>query len=230
MKKLCVLLLSLVVWISNATVFAGEDEVVRDGRWFAIVKGKHAVFFYDPYQTRQDADGIIESVVYGRHMLDNSVIKPAFIKVNCEKRTIQNYAVAPDGSPQLAVDWHLPREKSVGEEWVKALCGLTTESGVKISFIGYMENPYHKDRAVHIYWLPEIEHSPSVPGGKTYQMVYYVESDGRGYDGFTYIDCEKNRYATATFLGLDLLTWESNPPAESVAGYLTFKACGKRPG
>jgi hypothetical protein len=111
---------------------------------------------------------------------------------------------------------------------VKSLCGYTTESGVKIAFIGFMENPYNKDRATHIFWLPEVEHQPSVPGGKTYQMIYYVENDNRGYDGFTYLDCENNRYATATFLGLDLLTWESNPPPESVAGYLMYKACGKR--
>lgn len=220
--------LSLLLVAFASVAFAGDDEVIRDGTWFAIVKGKYAVFFYDPYQTRQNADGIIESVVYGRHMLDGSVIKPAYIKVNCDKRTIQNYAVAPDNSPQLAVDWHVPREKSVGDEWVKTLCGFTTESGIKIAFIGYMENPYNKDRATHIYWLPEIEHSPSVPGGKTYQMVYYVENDNRGYDGFIYLDCEKNLYSTATFLGLDLLTWEANPPLESVAGYLMFKACGKR--
>ena len=225
MKKL---LLTLLVAFASVA-FAGDDEVIRDGRWLAMVKGKYAVFFYDPYQTRTDPDGIVESVVYGRHMLDGSVIKPAYIKVNCQNRMIQTYAVGPDNTPQLSGDWHVPRGKSVGDEWVKSLCGYTTESGVKISFLAYMENPYNKDRATHIYWLPEVERTPSVPGGKTYQMVYYVENDNRGYDGFLYLDCEKNRYATATFLGLDLLNWNENPPPESVAGYLMYRACGQRP-
>lgn len=223
-KKIIFLLLVALA----GSVSAGDDDVIREGTWLAIVKGKGRVFFYDPYQTKTNADGTIDSVVYGRYILDGSIIKPAFIKVNCDNRKLQTYAVATDGSPLLAGDWHTPRAKSVGDEWIKTLCGYTTESGIKISFIAYMENPYNKERATHIYWLPEVEHSPSVPGGKTYQMIYYVESDNRGYDGFAYIDCENNRYATANFLGLDLLSWEGNPPPESVAGYLMYKACGRR--
>ncbi len=225
MKK--ILFLFLMAWAG--TVFAGDDNVIRQGHWFAIAKGKTFVVFYDPYQTRQNANGFVESVVYSRHVLDGSAIKPLYIQVNCADSTLQTHLIASDGSRHLSKDWHVPRPKSFGEEWVKALCGFTTESGVKVAFIGYMENPYNPARATHIYWLPEVEHSPSVPGGKTYQLVYYVESDNRGYDGFIYLDCESNRYATASFLGLDLLDWEANPPPESVAGYLMYKACSKGP-
>ena len=229
MKKLLSLLLVSVASI----VFASDDDVIKAGTWLAITKGKdevgkNLVFFYDPYQTQQNAEGIIESVVYGRDALDGSTIKPSFIKVNCENKTLQRFVKAPDGSLQLTSDWRVPGQKTIGAEWVKSLCGYRTESGVKIDFLAYMENPYNPTRGIHIYWLPEIEHSPAVPGGKTYQMIYYVESDNQGYDGFAYLDCKSNRYATATFLGLDLLNWEDNPPKESVAGYLMYKACGKR--
>ena len=225
MKKL----LSLLLLAFAGTVFASDDPIVRAGHWFAIAKGETIVVFYDPYQTRQNADGFVESVVYSRHLLDGSLIKPSYIQVNCANRTLQVHSIGSSGQRQLTKDWHVPNDRSVGTEWVKTLCGYTTESGVKIAFIGFMENPYNPARSTHIYWLPEVEHSPSVPGGKTYQLIYYVDNDSRGYDGFLYLDCVQNRYATATFLDLDLLNWQADPPPESVAGYLMFKACGKRP-
>jgi len=221
MKKFLLLLLCC---FANAVV-ASTEEIVDRGTWFAITKGKTIVFFYDPYQTKQDDQGVVESVVYGRHMLDGSVIKPTFLKINCTNKTLQTFAPVPGGGRELTQDWHSPRDKSVGSEWVKSLCGYTTESDIKIAFIGLFENPYNPARGTHIFWLPEIEHSPSVPGGKTYQLVYYVENDSQGYDGFIYLDCENSSYATASFLDLGLLDWEKKPPPASVAGYLMTKAC-----
>ena len=221
MKKLLLLLCCFA-----CSAVAGSNDIVDRGTWFAITKGKTTVFFYDPYQTKQDDQGLIESVVYGQHMLDGSVIGPTYLKVNCTNKTLQTFVPTSGGGRNLAQDWHAPRDKSVGSEWVKSLCGYTTESDIKIAFIGLFENPYNPARGTHIFWLPEVEHSPSVPGGKTYQLVYYVENDNRGYDGFIYLDCENSSYATASFLDLGLLDWEKNPTRASVAGYLMSKACG----
>lgn len=221
MKKLLLLLCCFA-----CAAVAGTNDIIDRGTWFAITKGKTIVFFYDPYQTKQDDQGLIESVVYGQHMLDGSVTGPTYIKVNCTNKTLQTFVPTSDDGRDLAQDWHVPRDKSVGSEWVKSLCGYTTESDIKIAFIGLFENPYNPARGTHIFWLPEVEHSPSVPGGKTYQLVYYVENDNQGYDGFIYLDCEKSSYATASFLDLALLDWEKNPIRGSVAGYLMSKACG----
>ena len=217
--------LFLLLWCCACAAFASTDEIVDRGTWFAITKGKTIVFFYDPYQTKQDDQGLIESVVYGRHMLDGSLIRPTFLKINCANKTLQTFSPKAGGERDLVQDWHVPRDKSVGSEWVKSLCGYTTESDIKIAFIGLFENPYNPARGTHIFWLPEVEHSPSVDGGKTYQLVYYVENDNQGYDGFVYLDCVNNSFSTASFLDLGLLDWEKSPPRDSVAGYLMTKAC-----
>lgn len=219
--------LSLLLVAFTSLVFASDADIIKNGNWFAVTKGENFVVFYDPYKTRLNSDGFVESFVYSRHVLDGSAMKAYYIQVNCTEKTLQTQVIEANGSRQLSKDWHVPSSKSIGEEWVKTLCGIRTESGIKISFIGYMENPYNPARAAHIYWLPEVEHSPFVPGGKTYQLIYYVESDQQGYDGFIYLDCKNNRYATATFLDLDLLSWDDDPPPTSVAGYLMYKACNQ---
>ena len=223
MKRVFFLLLCCCV----CKVFASNDIVDR-GAWFAIAKGKTIVFFYDPYQTKQDDQGFVESVSYGRHMLDGSVVQPTFLNIDCTQKLLRTFVPTEDGSRRMDKDWHIPRNESVGHEWVKALCGWKTDDGIRIGFIGLFENPYNPGRATHIFWLPEVERSPTVAGGKTYQLVYYVENDARGYDGYIYLDCENDSYATSSSLDvdLDLLYWEKAPPAESVAGYLMTKACG----
>ena len=224
MNKLLLILLSSFACISIATA----DDIVDRGSWFAISKGKTIVFFYDPYQTKEDDQRIVESVSYGRHMLDGGIVQPTYLNVDCANKTLRTFI--PDGveGRKQLKDWHTPRNDSVGGEWVKALCGYRTEDGIKISFIGLFENPYNPATSTHVFWLPEVERAPAVSGGKTYQLVYYVESDGRGYDGYLFLDCKKDSYSTSSILDidLDLLTWEQSPPSESVAGYLMTKACG----
>lgn len=221
MKKPLLLLLA----IFPCLCFGNNQAIIDAGTWFAITKAKTIVFFYDPYQTTQSSDGRVQSVVYGRHTLDGSVVNPTFLNIDCANRQLQTFVPSADGGRQLAQDWHLPRDKSVGSEWVKTLCGYKTESGVRIAFIGLMENPYNLQRGTHIFWLPDVEIEPAVSGGKTRQVIYYVENDGRGYDGYVYLDCNKRRYATASFLGLELLEWQTDPPAASVAGYLMHQSC-----
>lgn len=201
------------------------QAIIDSGQWFAITKGKTIVFFYDPYQTTRASDATVQSVVYGRHVLDGSTVAPTFLNIHCNNRQLQTFSPTDEGGRQLTQDWHVPRERSVGSEWVKSLCGYHTEAGVRIAFIGLMENPYNPERATHIFWLPEVDIEPTVPGGKTRQVIYYVESDGRGYDGYVYLDCRKRAYATAGFLGLELLEWQTDPPAASVAGYLMHQSC-----
>lgn len=220
--------LFLLLWCCACAAFASTDEIVDRGTWFAITKGKTIVFFYDPYQTKQDDQGFVESVSYGRHMLDGSIIQPTFLNIDCANNSLRTFIPVEGGGRKQVKDWHTPREDSVGNEWIKSLCGYKTEDGTRIAFIGLFENPYNASRATHIFWLPEVERSPAIPGGKTYQLVYYVENDARGYDGYLYLDCKNDGYATSSDLGLDLdlLYWEKNPPLESVAGYLMTKACG----
>ena len=217
----------LLLYVAGAA-FATDAETISKGSWFAITKGETTVYFYDPYQTKVNEDGVLESMSYGRHMLDGSVTKLTFINVDCANKTLRTYISDEGTGRKMVRDWHVPRGESVGEGWVKALCGYKTEDGIKIDFVGLFEHPYDPERSTYIFWLPEIELSPSVLGGKTYQLVYYVQKDGRGYDGYLYLDCKNDAYATSMSLDIDLalLYWEKNPPLEAVSGYLMTKACG----
>ena len=72
----------------------------------------------------------------------------------------------------------------------------------------------------------EKEYLPAAASGKTYKIVYKENPGGSVYYSYQYSRCSDRKYAYSGKLSTNGLDWKNEAPADSVAGYLIYKACG----
>lgn len=228
----CIILIAIIsagCASQGGSDLAAGNATIQSGKWIKIGSSNESDFYYDPYKTTHTQDGNVETLIAGKNKGSGKMLMPSLIKLSCSQKLLQFYKQVAGGSWVLSQDWMSPDKTSTAYDWF-SLCNTENPDGELVSYLG-MTNPPDKPGKWMTYgWVYEKDYKPSVVPGKTYKVIYKENPGGTPYYYYQYTRCSDRKFAYSGKLSTEGLEWKDEAAADSIPGYLTFKACGPSTG
>lgn len=209
---------------SGSNLAAG-NATIQAGKWIKIAGSNESEYYYDPYKTNRTQDGNVETLIAGKNKATGKLLMPSLTVLNCSQKLLKFYKQIAGGDWVLSQDWMAPEKTSVSYDWF-SLCNTENADGELVSYLGMTNPPDKPGKWMTYFWVYEKDYKPSVTSGKTFKVIYKENPGGSPYYYYQYTRCSDRKFAYSPKLSTEGLEWKDEAAADSIPGYLTFKACG----
>lgn len=228
-KSISFFILGALTIFSNCSLAIDPNQILENSNWFFLSWSDQKIVYYDPYQTSRSDDNLVDAVIYTQSRQTGSPSVPEKLRINCNQKIYQSFSLDDQETWKLANDWVKPTTSSVGEVWVKNLCGHLNEDGENIAYIGALFSNSQVNAPEYYYWNTSKLVKPLQNTGKAY-VAYVVDgATNKSYYFYTYFDCQNRKALTSNTLNPKKPTWIANPPINSPLGFMLFSSCGIEP-
>lgn len=191
------------------------------GTWLGLSFGDAAVY-YDPYLTKRNKDGTVETVIAGTNLKTGKPITATLAKINCHENTLQYSDIKANGGWELSKDWHPAKAASAEDQWAKRLCGIDNESLGKLEFL-YLSKGQGDIPSSQEFYLTRTNPASTNKNVKTLALDAYNLTTKNWTRYEVHLNCKEEKIAYGDG------DWKNLASPKTAAGYMFYRSCGFQP-